>query len=143
MIGTIFKVYAHEDYIKAVENIEGKVRAYSIKNPDVYVDMGPGDRYGWDGVKFVDLNTKEIIVEDNSTEYDILYVLDYLMANSSWRVISSPNMPFDEKGVVNIDLDKDLGQILSDLQDRADFEYIQLDCDNCYQITRFEQSSSQ
>ena len=143
VIGTIFKVYAHEDYIKAVENIEGKVRAYSIKNPDVYVDMGPGDRYGWDGVKFVDLNTKEIIVEDNSTEYDILYVLDYLMANSSWRVISSPNMPFDEKGVVNIDLDKDLGQILSDLQDRADFEYIQLDCDNCYQITRFEQSSSQ
>ena len=143
VIGTIFKVYAHEDYIKAVENIEGKVRAYSIKNPDVYVDMGPGDRYGWDGVKFVDLNKELIVEEDNSIEYDMLYVLDYLMANSAWKVISSPNMPFDEKGVVNIDLDKDLNEILNDLRDRADFDYIELDCENCYQITRFEESYSQ
>ena len=143
VIGTIFKVYAHEDYIKAVENVEGKVRAYSIKNPDVYVDMGPGDRYGWDGIKFVDLNNQELPIEDNYIEYDMLYVLDYLMANSSWKVISSPNMPFDEKGVVKIDLDKDLDEILNDLRDRADFEYIELDCDNCYQITRFEESYSQ
>jgi len=143
VIGTIFKVYAHEDYIKAVENIKGKVRAYSIKNPDVYVDMGPGDRYGWDGVKFVDLNKELIVEEDNSIEYDILYVLDYLMANSAWKVISSPNMPFDEKGVVKIDLDKDLDEILNDLRDRADFDFIELDCESCYQITRFGESHSE
>jgi len=76
-------------------------------------------------------------------EYDILYVLDYLMANSAWKVISSPNMPFDEKGVVKIDLDKDLDEILNDLRDRADFDFIELDCESCYQITRFGESHSE
>ncbi len=137
VIGTIFKVFAHEDFVEAVENIEGKVRAYSIKNPDIYVDLGPGDKYGWDGEKFVDLNAPKEI--DNSVEYNILYVLDYLMANSSWKVISSSNMPFDEEGMVMIDLEKPLEDILEDLRERADFDYIQLDCDNCYRIIRFKE----
>ena len=137
VIGTIFKVFAHEDFVEAVENIEGKVRAYSLKDTSIYVDLGPGDRYGWDGAKFVDMNAKDVV--DNSIEYDMLYVLDYLMANSSWKVISSPNMPFDESGVVKIDLDKNLIEILEDLRDRSDFDYIELNCDNCYQITRFKE----
>jgi len=137
VLGTIFKVFAHEDYLKAVENIEGKVRAYSIKNPEVYVDLGPGDKYGWDGEQFIDMNQEVVI--DNYEEYQILYVLDYLMANSAWKVISSPNMPFDEKGMVKIDLEKDLDQILQDLRARAQFDYVEMNCDNCYRITQFEQ----
>ncbi len=137
--GTIFKVFRHEDFAEAVENIEGSVRAYSIKNPEIYVDMTAGDRYGWDGEKFIDLNIPAEV--DNSVEYNILYVLDYLMANSAWRVVSSPNMPFDEEGVVKIDLDQPIEDVLSDLQKRADFDYFELDCDNCYQISRFQEKS--
>lgn len=137
VIGTIFKVFAHEDYLEAVENIEGKVRAYSLKDPSIYQDLGPGDRYGWDGTKFINLN--EIVEEDNSKEYQVLYVLDFLMANSSWRVISSPNMPFDEEAVVRIDLEQPVQEILDDLKERADFDYVELNCESCYQITRFTQ----
>ncbi len=141
VIGTIFKVFAHEDYLKAVENIEGKVRAYSIKNPELYVELGSGDKYGWDGEQFIDINHEEVV--DNSKEYEILYVLDYLMANSNWKVISSPNMPFDEIGMVKVDLKKDLDQILEDLRERAQFNYVELSCDNCYRITQFEQLESE
>lgn len=138
VLGTIFKVYAQEGFLKAVENIEGKVRAYSISNPEIYVDMKPGDRYGWDGSGFVDINKPKEI--DNSKEYQILYVLDFLMKNSSWKVISSPNMPFDEEGVVKIDLEKPVQDILNDLKERADFDYVPLDCESCFRITKFSQT---
>lgn len=139
VLGTIFKVYSQEGFLKAVENIEGKVRAYSLSNPEIYVDMKRGDKYGWDGSGFVDINKPKEI--DNSKEYQILYVLDYLMANSAWKVISSPNMPFDEEGVVKIDLEKPIQNILEDLKSRADFDYVPMDCDSCYRITRFAQSN--
>ena len=138
VIGTIFKVYKHEDFLEAVENIEGKVRVYSLEDPSIYRDLEKGQKVGWDGSKFVDLN--EIVVQDNSQEYQILYVLDFLMQNSAWKVISSPNMPFDEKGIVKIDLEKPVDQILEDLRARSDFDYIQLDCNSCYQITRFAEA---
>lgn len=137
VLGTRFKIVPHPDYVKVTENIEGKVRFYKLKEKDLNnVVLEKGDVYGYDGTAFVDMNLPII---DNSQEYNILYVLDYLMANNSWKVISSPDMPFDEKGMVKVDLELPLDELLESLKERSDFDYVKLSCDNCYRVTRFKE----
>ena len=94
-----------------------------------------GDRYGWDGHQFINLN--DIEEEFVGQDYDILYVLDYLMEQSDWRVTSGSEIPFNPEGIVNIDLSKSYEEILEDLAERADFQYIDRDCDGCYEVTKF------
>ncbi len=137
VLGTKFRFEDHDEYVDVVENIEGSIRAYSIENPEIYVTMTAGDKYGFDGERFHDLNEKIEII-DNSKEYNILYVLDFLMQSSSWKVISAPYIKFDEKGMVRIDLEKPIEEILEDLKMRADFEYSVLgNCEKCFRIERF------
>ncbi len=136
VLGTKFRFEDSDTYTDVIENIEGSIRAYSIENPEVYVTMSKGDKYGFDGKQFYDL--KDIPIIDNSKEYNILYVLDFLMKSSAWKVISAPYIKFDEKGVVKIDLDKPIDEIFEDLGNNADFQFSKLqDCPNCYRIERF------
>ena len=136
VLGTKFKVRGNEEgYLEIIEDIEGSVRAYALDDTTNYVIMTAGDRYGFDGVNFVDLN--DVQEEYYGSDYDILYVLDYLMKESNWKVISGSEIEFDAKGIVNVDLDKPYEEILEDLRERADFEYIERDCEGCYEVRRF------
>jgi len=136
VLGTKFKVRGNEDgYLEIIENIEGSVRAYSLEDTANYVIMTAGDRYGFDGVNFVNLN--DVVEDYNGKDYDILYVLDYLMKESDWKVISGSEIEFEGAGIVNVDLDKPYEEILEDLADRTDFEYIKRDCEGCYEVRKF------
>lgn len=136
VIGTKFSIKGSDnEFIEIIENIEGSVRAYSLDDTTNYVIMTAGDRYGFDGVNFVDLN--DIQEDYNGQDYDLLYVLDYLMQQSDWKVISGSEIEFNPKGVVNIDLTKPYEEILEDLSERADFQYIKRDCEGCYEVRRF------
>ena len=59
------------------------------------------------------------------------------MEESDWKVISGAEIEFNPKGVVNIDLSKSYEEILEDLSERADFQYIERDCDGCYEVRKF------
>lgn len=138
VLGTIFRFEQNDVYQEVIETIEGTTKAFSLKNPSVNITMTAGNKYGYDGSKFVNLRPQ---VVDNSKEHNILEVLDFLMQESSWTVISTPYMAFDENGVVKIDLEKDVEEILEDLKQRADFDYIKLSCDRCFKVTKFRQST--
>lgn len=136
VLGTKFKIRGDEEgYLEVIEDIEGSVRAYALDDTTNYVIMTAGDRYGFDGVNFIDLN--DIQEEYYGKDYDILYVLDYLMKESDWKVISGSEIEFDAAGIVNIDLDKPYEEILEDLRERTNFEYIKRDCEGCYEVRRF------
>jgi len=136
VLGTKFRIEGGQnEFIEIVENIEGSVRAYSLEDTATYVIMTAGDRYGWDGHQFINLNDLE---EDyNGQDYDILYVLDHLMKESDWRVISGSEIEFDPQGIVNVDLDKSYEEVLEDLAQRAGFDFVERDCDGCYEVRRF------
>ena len=136
VLGTKFRVHGNEEgYIEVIENIEGSVRAYALDDTTNYVIMTAGDRYGYDGVNFVDLN--DIQDDYNGKDYDILYVLDYLMKESNWKVISGSEIEFESDGIINVDLDKPYEEILEDLRERSNFEYIKRDCEGCYEVRKF------
>lgn len=136
VIGTKFKIEGGRDeFIEIVENISGSVRAYSLEDTSTYVIMTAGDRYGFDGYQFINLNDLE--EEYNGQDYDILYVLDYLMKESDWKVISGSEIEFDADGMVNIDLSKSYDEILEDLSERAGFVYVPRDCEGCYEVLKF------
>ncbi len=137
VLGTVFKLDDHDTFVEVVENIEGKVRVYQLSNHTVNVILEKGDKYGFDGSKFIDLNVEPEIV-DNAVDHEILYVLDYLMEQSGWKVISSPYTDFVENGIVTIDLDQPYEDVLKDLAERADFEYEKLTCEGCYIIRKFK-----
>lgn len=136
VIGTIFKLDDNSDFIEVVENIEGKVRAFVLTDPANAVILEAGDRFGYNGTAFVDMNVVPEI--DNAREYQILYVLDYLMEHSGWKVISSPYTDFVEDGVVMVDLEQPYDKILLDLVDRADFAFEKLPCEGCFIIQKFK-----
>jgi len=136
VLGTRFRIEGGKDEFKEIiENIEGSVRAYSLEDTTMSVVLTQGDRYGWNGQEFINLN--DIEEEYYGQDYDILYVLDYLMEESDWKVISGAGIEFNPKGVVNIDLSKSYEEILADLSERADFQYIDRDCDGCYEVRKF------
>jgi len=135
VLGTRFRFEDSDEYLEIIENLEGSVRAYSLADTNTHVIMHPGDRYGFDGVRFIDLN--DIQEEYVGEDYDLLYVLDRLMELSEWKVTSGPEMPFEPNEMVNINLDQDYEDILADLRERADFDYIPKGCDGCYEIIRF------
>lgn len=141
VLGTKFRFEDSNDYIEVIENIEGSVRAYSLADTTTYVIMTAGDRYGFDGVNFINLNEGEYLLAGESMK--IQFVLDHLMKESEWRVITKAYSDFDPEGYVTIDLSKSYEDILLDLELQADFEYIPLDCDGCYQINRFMSNSVQ
>jgi len=142
VLGTKFRIEGGRDeFVEIIENIEGSVRAYSLEDPNTFVVLTQGDRYGWDGHQFIDLNDVE--EEYFGQDYDILYVLDYLMEQSDWKVISGSEIEFNPEGVVNIDLSKSYEEILEDLSERADFQYIDRDCDGCYEVRKFLAPSSE
>lgn len=141
VLGTKFRFEDHHEYIEVIENIEGSVRAYSLTDTNTYVIMTAGDRYGFDGVRFINLNEGEELLTGESVK--IQFVLDHLMKESDWRVITKAYSEFDAEGYVTIDLNKSYEDILADLERQADFEYIPLDCDGCYQINRFVSTSFQ
>lgn len=136
VLGTRFKFEKHESYQEVIEMFEGNTRANSLKKPSINVKMTGGDKYGYDGKQFIDMRPK---VVDNSKEYNILHVLDFLMQESRWTVISTPYMPFDEEGVVRVNLEQDVLSILEELKEKADFEYLEMKCKDCYKITKFKQ----
>ena len=136
VLGTKFKVNGNEEgYLEVIENIEGSVRAYALDDTTNYVIMTAGDRYGFDGVNFINLN--DVQEDYYGTDHDILYILDYLMKESNWKVISGSEIEFDAEGIVNVDLDKPYEEILEDLRDRTNFEYVKRDCDGCYEVRKF------
>ncbi len=137
VLGTKFKVNGNEEgYLEVIENIEGSVRAYALDDTTNYVIMTAGDRYGFDGVNFVDLND-DVQEEYYGKDYDILYVLDYLMKESNWKVISGSEIEFQSDGIINVDLDKPYEEILEDLRERSNFEYVKRDCEGCYEVRKF------
>ena len=135
VLGTKFRFEEHDDFIEVIENLEGSVRAYSLADTSIAVTLSAGDKYGWDGVKFV--NLKDLEKEYVGKEYNIEYVLDYIMEKSEWRVYSGSRIPFDGDAMVLINLEQPYEDIMRDLLSQADFEYAILDCDGCYVITRF------
>lgn len=141
VLGTIFTIKDDDEYVKVVENIEGLVRVYKLTDADINADLEQGDKYGFDGSTFVDLNP-EVVVEDNSKEYQILYVVDYLMQASDWKVTTKAYQEFDEEGIVKIDLEKPYEEVLEDLLERADFEYVPMDCNGCFRINKFTQKAN-
>ena len=135
VLGTKFKLLKHPNYEEVIENLEGSVRAYSLSDTTVNVTLEEGDIYGFDGERFVNLKDAEQDYE--GSEYEILYILDYIMEKSEWRVTSAPYSEFDAESVVKINLEQPYEDILEDLRDQADFDYIPLDCNGCYKITKF------
>ncbi len=135
VLGTKFRLEKSDEYIEVIRNIEGSVRAYSLSDTSTHVVMTAGDRYAFDGAKFIEL--RDLEEEYNGKEYDILYVLDYLMEESGWRVTSSPYAEFNGEAIIMVDLDKPYEEILEDLARRQDFQYVKMPCDGCFQVTRF------
>ena len=136
VLGTKFRIEGGQnEFLEIIENIEGSVRAYSLEDTTTSVILTKGDRYGWDGYQFINLN--DIQEDFSGQDYDILYVLDYLMEQSDWKVISGADIEFDPTGVVNVDLSKSYEEILEDLAERADFHYVDRDCDGCYEVRKF------
>ena len=135
VLGTRFRLEKHEEYVEVIENLEGSVRAYSLADTSINVTLEKGDKYGFDGTKFV--NLRDLQQEYEGIEYEILYILDYIMEESDWRVTSAPYSEFDAESVVEINLEQPYEDILRDLKTQADFDYIPLDCDGCFKITRF------
>ena len=136
VLGTVFRVKDDDEYVEVVENLEGTVRAFVLDQPETDVTLMQGDKFGYDGLAFVDMN---YVPEepDNAKEYLILDVVDYLMETSGWKIITSPYRDFEEEGIVKVDLDQPIGDILEDLKERGDFEYEALSCDGCFIITKF------
>ncbi len=135
VIGTKFRFEDHENFVEVIENIEGSVKAYSLQDTTINVILETGDKYGFDGEKFVDIHEME--QEYEGKEYDILYILDYLMEQSGWRVTSAPYSAFDGEADIIINLEQPYEDIMEDLKTQADFDYIKLSCDGCYKVTRF------
>lgn len=136
VLGTTFSVDDSDEFIKVVKNIEGKVKVYALDDTSINVIVYPGESYGYTGTEFVKI--EEIEVDTNAKNYDVLYVLDYLMEASDWRVISSPYTEFDGEDMILIDLDQPYEGILEDLVKRADFSYEKLTCEGCYRVDRFQ-----
>ena len=136
VLGTTFTVDDSDDFIKVVKNIEGKVKVYALNDTSINVIVYSGESYGYTGTKFVKIETIE--EDSNAKNYDVLFVLDYLMEASDWRVISSPYTEFEGKDMILINLDQPYEEILEDLVKRADFSYEKLTCDGCYRVNRFQ-----
>jgi ferric-dicitrate binding protein FerR (iron transport regulator) len=136
VLGTTFSVENNEDFIKVVNNIEGKVKVYALVDTAVNVIVDSGECFGYTGAKF--LKIEAIEENSNAKNYDVLFVLDFLMETSGWKVISSPYTEFDGEDMILIDLDQPYEEILEDLVKRADFSYKKLTCDGCYIVDRFQ-----
>jgi len=136
VLGTTFSVDNSDDYVKVVKNIEGKVKVYALSDTSVNEIIYPGESYGYTGTKFIKIEVEE--VDPNAKNYDVLYVLDYLMEASDWKVISSPYTEFEGEDMILINLDQPYEEILEDLVKRADFSYEKLTCDGCYRVNRFQ-----
>ena len=73
VLGTKFRIEGGKDeFLEIIENIEGSVRAYSLDDTTTSVVLTQGDRYGWDGHQFINLN--DIEEEFVGQDYDILYL---------------------------------------------------------------------
>ena len=136
VLGTTFSVENSDDFMKVVKNIEGKVKVYALNDTSNNAFVDPGESYGYTGSIFVKI--EEVEEESNAKNYDVLYLLDYLMEVSNWKVISSPYTEFDGEDMILIDLEQPYEEILKDLVKRADFSYQKLKCEGCYRVDRFQ-----
>ncbi len=136
VLGTKFTVSDLEGYVKAVKNIEGKVKVYVLEDTSINVVVHPGETYAYTGTELVRI--EDTPQDENAKNYEVLYVLDYLMEVSNWKVISSPYTEFDGEDMIMINLDQPYEDILQDLVKDADFSYRKLSCEGCYIVTRFQ-----
>ena len=135
VLGTVF-VISKDESANYIENLEGQVRAFAMIDHNIFIDLNEGDKYSFDGKSFINMRPPEPVV-DTREEMNILYVLDHLMKISDWRVISGPNIPFDEEGFIKVDLNIPYEQILQSLRNDGYLDFVELSCEGCYKVTRF------
>ena len=122
-------------YSKVIRNKSGVLHAYASQDSSVNINIAAGEAYGFDGERFVKI-VEEIDIQKGK-EYQVLYVIDYLMQNSGWRVTTAPYKTIRKSDKVFVDLDQPYEAILDDLVRSTDFAYDDMDCQGCYRITRF------
>ena len=122
-------------YSKVIRNKSGALHAYASQDSSVNINIAAGEAYGFDGERFVKI-VEEIDIQKGK-EYQVLYVIDYLMQNSGWRVTTAPYKTIRKSDKVFVDLDQPYEAILDDLVRSTDFAYDDMDCQGCYRITRF------
>jgi len=132
--GTKFSVDRHQEFLKVIRNTEGRIKVSSAQDPSTNVIIYKGETYGYTGIEFVKIEPVDI---SHAKEYDILHILDHLMESSDWKVEMAPYLPFQGEDKVRVNLDQPYESVLEDLVGRADFSYVELDCEGCYRIVRF------
>ncbi len=140
--GTSFDLEKAEDFVSA-ESFDGKLRFFETLNEENNVELSEGDKF-----KYVDGNFESmilpvevlpelpVIIVGESIKLDRL--LDWLMEESGWKVITTPSMPIDRDHEVVVNLDQSYEDVLSSLKDLMDIDYQSAECNGCYLIKRMK-----
>jgi len=78
------------------------------------------------------------IIGTSSVLISLESLLDWMMENSDWKVISSPGMPLDANHKVNVDLSSGYLNVLEQLATQINLEYKEGGCPGCVEIRRMK-----
>ena len=139
-LGTEFDLEAIGEAF-VVECTEGRIRFYETENTDNNVEVDEGEKFRYEGGVFKDITERAEVVIPESLDKDkitLLKLLDFIMENSDWKVISIPSMLIDEDHEIIVNLDQPYLDLLESLDSKIDIEYNKAPCEGCYEITRMK-----
>ena len=135
-LGTNFTVMGDNGAI-TVNCHSGRVGFFETETPTKGVKIESGQVYRYKEGRFENL-TDTVAVEDEIIESEeeaellsLHRILDWLMENSDWKVISAPGMPIDNHEI-SIQLDRDYEEVLSELDQKIEIDFEKAPCDGCY-----------
>ena len=140
--GTLFDLEDNEDFV-SVESLKGMVRFFETSNINNGTDVNEGEKMKYSNGEFEYLSIPEEVIEEAPlmTQGEVIRLdrlLDWLMEESDWKVVSSSSMPIDNDHEITVNLEQSYDQVLSMLGDIIDIEYEAADCTGCYLIKKMK-----
>ncbi|MEE9374334.1 MAG: FecR family protein [Saprospiraceae bacterium] len=141
-LGTVFDLKQGDNFVTA-ECLQGKIRFFETANVTNGVEVNEGKIFKYSNGIFKDMSAPEqndieipAIITGDVVRLDQL--LDWLMEESDWKVISSPSMPIDGAHEVTVNLSSSYEKVLESLKQKIDISYSQAKCSGCYLIKKMK-----
>ena len=146
-LGTIFEVDASQSGVTGVENLEGLIRFFELKNEANGIEVKEGESFTFDGSEFTETTPipepKPIERTFTAPEpppipyHSVKAILNHIYLISNGLAVFKGE-DFDMNKKIQIDLnDTNLNSILRKIQNKASVTLVKKDCSDCYEILKF------
>lgn len=138
-LGTNFTVLGKNGAV-TVNCHSGRIAFFETETPTNGVKIEVAESYQYKDGLFENLADTiaveaELIDTEESPElFSLNRILDWLMENSDWRVISAPGMPIDQGYEISVDLEQNYVKVLGELREKIDITFDKAPCDGCYVV---------